>query len=362
MRPQLLLLLIPVALTAQTRTPIVPFNPGMTITRSVKIRPGRYAAPAGDSAALTIRGNDITVDLTGVELIGNPDRQHPDRFTGTAIRIDSGRNISVNGVSAHGYKAGIVARGVTRLSLLRNDLSYNWKPHLDSGSMKEAPNDGAAIDLADVTIAEIKGNIVTQGMNGLLLTRSTGVRIWNNIFSYNSGIGIAMYHSSRNIVMHNRIDDNVHRYSRDLDGDDSAGLLMDEQSGNNIVAYNSIMHAGDTASHPLPATHHIPRLPGAMSTSVSRTALRDRVAIIVDEWGPYDGKSPKLWAAGRDDALPLRLRTLGPPGRWRVVSRDGVAKLSASSGTIGDTIIVTPAAGREGDFGMSSWNTGVLPW
>jgi parallel beta-helix repeat protein len=352
MSRQLLFLLIVFPLSAQSRTPLVSFTPGMTITHSTKIRPGHYAAPPGDSAALTIRGNDITVDLAGVELIGNPDRKHPDRFTGTAIRIDSGRNISVNGVHARGYKVGIIARGVTRLSLLNNDLSYNWKPHLDSGSVKESPNDGAGISLADITIGEIKGNTVTEGMNALLLLRSTGVRVWNNTFTYNSGVGIVMYRAPRNIVMHNRIDGNAHCCSPDADGEGSAGLLMDEQSSNNVVAYNSVPRAGDATSQALPATHHVPRLPGGMNTSVSGMSLRDRTTIIVDQWGPYDWKSPKLWPGGRDDTLPLTLRTLGPPGRWRVVSRDGVAKLSATSGRIGDAIIVTPAAGREGDFGL----------
>src|ERR1019366_1852792 len=154
---------------------------------SVKIRPGHYAAPAGDSAALTVRGSDIVVDLTGVELIGNPDREHPDRFTGIAVRITGGRNITIKGLHARGYKVGIIARGVTRISLLDNDLSYNWKPRLYSGIVKESLIDwldfhqneknewlryGAWIYLADVTIAEIKGNTVVQGMNGLMMTRT----------------------------------------------------------------------------------------------------------------------------------------------------------------------------------------------
>ncbi len=324
----------------------------MVITHSVKIRPGHYAAPAGDSAAVTVRGNDVIVDLAGVELIGNADREHPDHFTGTAIRIDGGRNISLSGAHARGYKAGIIARSVTRLSLLGNDLSWNWKPHLDSSSTREASTNGAAIDLADITIAELKGNVVTQGMNGLLLMRSTGVRVWNNTFSYNSGVGITLSRAPRNMVMHNRIDGNANCCSRDRDGANSAGLLMDDQSTDNIVAYNSVPRAGDSASRPLPAAHHVARLPGGMNTSTSPAALRDRGISIVDGWGPYDWRSPRLWPAGRTDTLPFRLRTLGPPGRWRVVSRDGVAKLSATSGKIGDAIVVTPAAGREGDFGL----------
>jgi len=519
----------------------------MTVTHSVKIRPGHYAAPAGDSAALTIRGDDIMVDLAGVELIGNPDRQHPDRFVGTAIRITGGRNISLTGVRARGYKVGILARGVTRLTLIANDLSYNWKPRLYSGIVKESLVDwldyhqnekdewlryGAGIYLVDVTIGEVKGNRVTQGMNGLMLTRSTGVRTWNNTFAYNSGLGIGMYRASRNIVMHNRVDFNVRGYSHGFfnRGQDSAGLLMYEQSSNNIVAYNSVTHSGDglflwagqstmdsgkggandnlfyandfsyaptngmeatfsrnafvanrieeswhglwggysfesvvlgnhfannveaiaiehgqddrivgntfagdtiavhlwwnriepsdwgypksrdtrsrdyvilgntfsanrvalrldntvrahvdgnvftrvdtvakltgdtagwsfvaaraAAAAPIPARYRVVRLPGGIDAMSPRDARRGRAAIIVDEWGPYDGRSPKLWPVGRDDVLPMKLRALGPAGRWRIVARDGVAALSADSGRMGDTLTVTPSAGREADFGV----------
>lgn len=519
----------------------------MVITHSVRIRPGHYLAPAGDSAALTIRGSNITVNLGGVELIGDSDREHPDRFTGVAIRIDGGRNVTLRGVDVRGYKVGILARGVARLTLVDNNLSYNWRPRLYSGIEKESlidwldyhQNDkdewlryGAGIYLADVSVAEVRGNAVMQGMNGLLMTRTTGARVWNNNFSYNSGLGIGMYRSSRNRIMHNRIDWNVRGYSDGFynRGQDSAGLLIYEQSDSNIVAYNSVTHSGDglflwagqstmdsgkggcndnlfyandfsyaptngmeatfsrnafvgntvignwhglwggysyesvvldnhfgdnveaisiehgqddriagntfsgdtTAIHvwwnrvepsdwgypksrdtrsrdytvtgntfirnhvalrvdntqrfraegngfrtvdtvtkltgdtsgwassvstrvapvPIPATYRVARLPGGINTSMAALPRHGRSTIIVDEWGPYDWRSPKLWPVGRDDATPLRLRVLGPLGRWRVVARDGVASLSADTGRTGDTIAVTPVAGREGDFSV----------
>ena len=537
-------LLLAAPLTAQS----VPFTSGMTITHSVKIRPGHYSAPAGDSAAITVRGSDITLDLTGVELIGTADREHPDRFAGTALRVTGGRNITIKGMHARGYKVGIIARGVTRLSLLDNDLSYNWKPRLYSGIVKESLIDwldyhqnekdewlryGAAIYLVDVTIGEIKGNTIVQGMNGLLMTRSTGVRIWNNTFSYNSGLGVGMYRASRNIIMHNRIDWNVRGYSHGFfnRGQDSAGLLMYEQSSDNVVAFNSVTHSGDglflwagqntmdngrggandnlfyrndfsyaptngmeatfarnafventikeswhglwggysyesvilgnhfannveaiaiehgqdnriagnTFDHDtvavhlwwnriepsdwgypkfrdtrsrnyailgntflggrislrldntqhatvdgnvfvkpdtvrkmtgdsagwsftpaeqvavlaIPARYKTASLPGGMNAMLPETARRGRATIIIDAWGPYDWKSPKLWPVGRDNALPLKLRVLGPKGRWRVVAREGVATLSADSGRVGDTITVTPTAGRETDFSVA---------
>jgi len=79
-------------------------------------------------------------------------------------------------------------------------------------------------------------------------------------------------------------------------------------------------------------------------------AGRDRSAIIVDEWGPYNWESPKLWPVDSTRAVPLRLVTLGPAGRWRLVSLRGVATLSRAVGRIGDTIGVVPRGDSTGDW------------
>jgi hypothetical protein len=97
-------------------------------------------------------------------------------------------------------------------------------------------------------------------------------------------------------------------------------------------------------------------LPLRLDTSV---AVRPRSAIIVDEWGPYDYRSPKLWPVDSARAIPLRLRTLGPPGKWRVTARRGVASLSSESGIIGDTIAVSPKADSLGDWGVTLEYTGA---
>jgi PA14 domain-containing protein len=88
-------------------------------------------------------------------------------------------------------------------------------------------------------------------------------------------------------------------------------------------------------------------------------ATRPRSAIIVDEWGPYDYRSPNLWPVDSTHELPLRLRVLGPAGRWRVSSRRGVASLSAESGMIGDTISVTPKPDSLGDWELTLEYTGT---
>ncbi|MBY0491481.1 MAG: right-handed parallel beta-helix repeat-containing protein [Gemmatimonadaceae bacterium] len=79
-------------------------------------------------------------------------------------------------------------------------------------------------------------------------------------------------------------------------------------------------------------------------------AEKPRDAIVVDEWGPYDWRDPKLWPLDSTRASTLRLRTLGPPGRWRVTAQRGVARLSQRHGRVGDTLAVTPHPDSAGDW------------
>jgi len=523
---------------------------GMVITQSTRIVPKTYrlAAPASlDSAVITIRGDDVTVDFQGATLEGMAPETDPDRATGVAIRVEGGRNVRILNARIRGYRVGILARGTQGLTLIDNDVSYTWKPRLFSLVEHESLVDwlsyhhnennewlryGAAIYLDDVAGGELRNNVAVGGMNGLLLVRSKWLAIRDNTFSFNSGLGIGLYRSTDDTVIGNRIDYNVRGYSHGFyrRGQDSAGLLMFEQSSHNTVAYNSVTHGGDglflwagqtamdsgtggasdnlfyandfsfAPANGMEATfsrntfianravgsdyglwggysyssaivgndfadnrwgiaiehgqdnvitgnrfrrdstairlwaesiepsewgypkHHDTRsrdyaidsnvfvgnrvavrarnttglvvtnnrwsgvdtlgfdasgnvASGDTTFSLSTTwrggqgvrtperpaggvpgselTLRDRSAIIVDEWGPYDWQSPKLWPVDSSRAVPLRLAVLGPAGTWRVVGRRGVASISPSSGPVGDTITVTPAPGSTGDWGVT---------
>jgi hypothetical protein len=84
----------------------------------------------------------------------------------------------------------------------------------------------------------------------------------------------------------------------------------------------------------------------------SELSHRGRSAIIVDEWGPYDWKLPKLVQVRGTPSSSFQLLTLGPPGSWRVVDRRGTDSLSSRSGKIGDTLTVTPSRDSEGDWAL----------
>ncbi len=517
----------------------IELTPGLVITHSVRVKSRTYRL-AG--SPITIRGDSITVDFAGATLQGSDPEVDPDQRRDTAIVIDGGHNIQILNARIQGYRFGILARGTERLTVRASDLSHSWKPRLFSLLEHESLVDwlsfhhnennewlrfGAAIYLQDVKGADLRNNSAVDGMNGLMLVRSTGVVVRDNNFSFNSGLGIGLYRSSEDTIVHNRLDYNVRGYShgRYSRGQDSAGLLVFEQSSRNFVAFNSLTHGGDgiflwagqstmdsgtggandnifygndvsyatangvevtfsrnniignrawgseygvwggysfgtriesndfrlnrtgiaiehgqyntisgnlfdhdstairlwadsiepsewgypkhhdTRSHsywitgnalvgnrvglkvrntqgvvfqgnrakavdsllqwePIPdfqvgavTEDTLPeRVRDAVPDSipVSDLSRRDRSAIIVDEWGPYDWQAPKLWFLGRDssDVPRYRLAVLGPrPERWRLLVSRGVTQIAPTTGFVGDTILVTPES--RGDWSVT---------
>ncbi len=498
---------------AGQQAPTIGLTTGLVIDRSVRVRPGVYrlASPGLDRPAVTIRGDGLTIDMSGVTIEGGAPFADPDTYRGVGIQV-AGNGVRLSGASVRGFKVAILARDSGRLRLSNLDLSYNWKPRLQSGLEQEHQGDwlsfhnnekdewlryGAAIYLSGANDADITGVRAVQGMNGLMVARSARLTVWNNTFSFLSGVGIGMYRTTDSRIMHNRVDWCVRGYSHGFynRGQDSTGILMYEQTSRNVVAYNSFTHGGDgvflwagqstmdtgqggandylfydtDVSHavangieatfsrnvfmrnriedcwhgiwggysfdsqillntfarnseaiaiehgqnitiagntftaddvgirlwanatqdpnwgypkfrdtssrdydissnifdgvkrdaeisrtagvrridgplapqarPVPAAPE--RMPDAIDAKLPAGARRGRGAIIVDDWGPYDYLSPKLWPAGRLADRPIRLRVLGPAGTWKLASIQG-ATAAASLGVAPGEVVLTP--------------------
>ncbi|MFN7117524.1 MAG: right-handed parallel beta-helix repeat-containing protein [Saprospiraceae bacterium] len=254
-----LLLIIATIVTGQ-----VPIRPGMVIKQSTTFQPGQYNITSDSigTPIITIEGNNITLDFKEVKLNGATAGQLPDTFKGLAILIKNSRNVIIKNLQARGYKVALMAVNVDSLQLLNSDLSYNYRQKLFSIRERENFQDwlsyhhnekeewlryGAAVYLKNCNNALVKGLHITQGQNGIMMTNCNDGLFYNNIIEFNSGIGIGMYRSSRNKIMHNRLNFSVRGYSHGFysRGQDSAGILVYEQCNNNVFAYNSATHSGD---------------------------------------------------------------------------------------------------------------------
>ncbi len=244
----------------------VDLKAGMVIRASVTINANTYYLNAPENLKeplLVIDGNDITVDFNQSVLQGSNNKTRPDEFYGLAILVKKGsKNITIKNASIHGYVIAIMADGVTQLTISNCNLSYNWRQQLKSNRLREDISDwmsyhknendewmryGAAMYLKNCTNGVITNNLVTGGQCALMLTRCEKTTVSDNDFSFNSGIGIGLYRSSNNRIYHNRIDYNVRGFSdgKYKRGQDSAAILVFEQSSNNIFAFNTATHSGD---------------------------------------------------------------------------------------------------------------------
>lgn len=239
---------------------------GMVITENTRIKKGVYKLDAFDNLdkpVILIDGYDITVDFNNATLQGSNAKKYPDEFFGVAVIISQRSNkITIRNLRAAGYKVALSAKDVTSLTIENCDFSYNYRQHLNSTQEKEDISDwmsyhhnendewlryGAAIYLRNCNMPIIRNCKVTGGQNGLMMTNCNDGLVVNNDFSFNSGIGIGMYRCSYNDVAYNKIDFNVRGYSDGVynRGQDSAGILVYEQSNNNLFFRNSVTHSGD---------------------------------------------------------------------------------------------------------------------
>ena len=257
--------LIALTLGALQSKQAIQLKPGMSIDSTCTVKQAVYKMPNADETlakpSLSVKGNGLTIDFNGAMVEGDPQSADPDARKGLGVLVE-GDNITVKNLKVRGFKVGFMARNCKNLRLVDCDFSYNWKQHLLSDTEKEDESDwmsyhhneadewlryGAGAYLKECSKFEVKNLHVTGGQCGLMLTRCNEGLVWNCDLSFNSGVGLGMYRSSANRIMHNKIDWCVRGYSHGVynRGQDSAGILVFEQCDNNVFAYNSATHGGD---------------------------------------------------------------------------------------------------------------------
>lgn len=237
----------------------------MTLTGSAKIAKAIYQIPATDAMdmpVLSVKGENLVLDFNGATLDSGMDPTRPDAFTGLGLLIKGSSKITIKNLNIKGYKVALLAEEVDSLEIVNCNFSYNYRPKLYSQWDREDFADwlsyhnneedewlryGAGVYLKNCDHALLKKVTIQQGQNGILLSNSNQGLFYNNSIQFNSGLGIGLYRSSGNRIMHNRLDWNVRGYSHGKyqRGQDSAGILCYEQSHENTFAYNSATHSGD---------------------------------------------------------------------------------------------------------------------
>ena len=237
---------------------------GIEITEDTRIAPGTYHVgdPEG-SGVILIRADGVTLDFGGAELVGCNENQDADGYQGIGIVADSHSNITIRNARIRGFKVGIHIRGGEHITIENCDLSTNFRMRLKSTPEREDGADwlwphhndanewmtryGAGIYVEECNHAFVHDNKGHHSQNGIILDTCADSQVYDNDFSFNSGWGLGMWRSSRNVISHNKFDWCVRGYSHGVyaRGQDSSGILIFEQCHENVFAYNSATHGGD---------------------------------------------------------------------------------------------------------------------
>lgn len=238
---------------------------GMHLTQSLTVEAKNYYFPAShnlDEPILSVEGENLILDFSGATLDSGMDPTQPQQFMGLGLMVKGGRQITIKNLNIKGYKIALMAENVDSLQIINCDFSYNYRPKLYSQWDREDFSDwlsyhqndqdewqryGAGVYLKNCDHARLSELKVSQGQNGILMTNCRNGLFYNNTIQFNSGVGMGLYRSSGNRIMHNKLDWNVRGYSHNKyqRGQDSAGILCYEQSHENTFAYNSATHSGD---------------------------------------------------------------------------------------------------------------------
>jgi parallel beta-helix repeat protein len=243
--------------------PLVRMQEGQAPAASARVEPPAEPLPdAGGDGVWRITTRGITLDFEGRELRGAPAGVAPDRYAGIGIWIEAD-GVTLRNARISGFRSAVYVSRARDVRLENVDVSDNWRQRLGSTAAREDEGDwlwphendanqwferyGAGIWAEECTNLQVVRCRARDVQNGLVLDGVLESEVYDCDFSFLSGWGIALWRSSHNTITRNALDFCVRGYSHGVysRGQDSAGILLFEQSSHNVIAENSATHGGD---------------------------------------------------------------------------------------------------------------------
>jgi parallel beta-helix repeat protein len=229
----------------------------IAITQSVSIRPGRYNVKDTDkNGVLQVKADDVEIDFHGATLqAADPETADLTRAEGIGIAIDGHKNVTIRNANVYGYAFNIRSNQAPGLKLENCNVSFSRAQRIAVGtqtveiwltlrSLDAWRSYGAGMWIESSDGARIENCRGSGAQDGLLLVNSSDCTVSGCDFSYNSGFGIGLWNSSRNVVAWNHIDF-VNRPWGGGWGADSASFVVVGGSNENYIVGNSFTHGGD---------------------------------------------------------------------------------------------------------------------
>ncbi|MEZ5980585.1 MAG: right-handed parallel beta-helix repeat-containing protein [Planctomycetota bacterium] len=223
--------------------------------------PDEPVLDANGDGVVHVVGNDLVVVCEG-RLRGAAPGTRPDAYEGVGIVLRGQRN-ELTAPRVSGFRVGIRVERSFAAHVVDADVSDNRRQHLGSTWEREdgadwlwphrndegewAANYGAGLLVHDSRGTDVVRLVARDVQNGIVLDRATNSSVIGCDASFLSGWGLALWRSCDNRIVGNRFDFCVRGYAhgRYNRGQDSAGVLLFEQSSRNRFEANSITHGGD---------------------------------------------------------------------------------------------------------------------
>jgi parallel beta-helix repeat protein len=228
-----------------------PTRAGTQVQGEVRVCPGRYrVADPSERGVIVAATSGTRIDLTGVVLESGD--SVPGRFTGIGVASKGVDGVSVLAGTIRGYRLGIRVEGGRGHRVAGTDVTGSRADALRSTAARPDTADrldpfrlaalleaGAGLMLVRTAAASVTGVTARSAQNGIGLIETRESYLADNDVTGNSGWGISLWRSSRNVLVRNR----VHRTARCAPPSvecNAAAILLREGSDSNTVAENDL--------------------------------------------------------------------------------------------------------------------------
>lgn len=229
---------------ADAATPCTPFEDGMTVTADTWICPGTYTVSA--DPGISIGADGVTLDAEGVVLEGTG-------FEGTGLSIEGVSDVTVTGLSARGFRYGLVARDASNIAVRETDFDDNFTD--PEAEWVQDQVQGGGIRFERVVGGEVAMSRFARNWNGVELRETRNVTVRDNIADHCSNWAALLVDAHDNEVLQNDFSWAVRGGESGplsypdrwyaVDTKDAAGIVLDAGSSGNRIAGNDCTYGGD---------------------------------------------------------------------------------------------------------------------
>ncbi|HEU4526099.1 MAG TPA: right-handed parallel beta-helix repeat-containing protein, partial [Gemmatimonadales bacterium] len=229
---------------------IRPSRAGTQVQGEVRVCPGRYRiADPSERGVIVAASSGTRIDLTGVVLESGD--SVPAQFTGIGIVSKDVERVSILGGTIRGYRVGVRLEGGAGHQVRGSDVSGSRAATLRSAARPDTADRlnpfrlapfteaGAGLVLVRTTDASVTGVTAKEAQNGIGLIDTRGSYLAENEIRGNTGWGISLWRSSRNVVVRNQVQRTVRCAPPTVDCH-AAAILLREGSDSNTIAENDI--------------------------------------------------------------------------------------------------------------------------